>query len=262
MFTRSQEGMHLKSPKEIQALAESNRLVAEVMQGVKHLIDVGAIPKEIDRWVEKAIRERGGTPAFKGYRGFPASVCFSVNEKVVHGIPDHTPLRDGDICSLDIGVLYEGFYGDMARTYPVGNVQPEILKLIRVAHESLDDGIRAFQDGNRLHDISAAVQTRAESAGYSVVRDFVGHGIGRNLHEDPQVPNFGRSGTGVRLRVGLALAIEPMLNLGTHEVEVLEDNWTVVTRDRKASVHVEDTVVLTEEGPKILTRLPEAAPVA
>jgi methionyl aminopeptidase len=248
--------MQLKSSLEIKALAESNRLVAEVMRGVAERIRPGAIPKEIDRWVESEIRTRGGVPAFKGYRGFPASVCFSVNEKVVHGIPDRTPLKEGDVCSIDIGVLYRGFYGDMARTIPVGRVSQEAQRLIRVAREALDAGISAFQVGNRLHDISAAIQAHAEDAGFSVVRDFVGHGIGRDLHEDPQVPNFGTAGTGPRLRVGLALAIEPMLNVGTYEVEVLQDEWTVVTRDRKLSVHVEDTVVLTEEGPVVLTRLP------
>ncbi len=248
--------VQLKSKLEIEALAESNRLVAEIMDGIENRLKVGAIPKEIDSWVEETIRLRGGVPAFKGYRGFPASVCFSVNEKVVHGIPDRTPVKDGDVCSIDVGVLYEGFYGDMARTFPVGNVRPEVRRMIGVAHQALDAGIQEFRLGNRLHDISAAIQKHAEGGGYSVVRDFVGHGIGRSLHEDPQVPNFGRSGTGPRLRVGLALAIEPMLNMGTHEVEVLRDAWTVVTRDRKLSVHVEDTVVLTEEGPRILTRFP------
>jgi methionyl aminopeptidase len=248
--------MYLKSASEIEALAASNRLVAEVMRGVAGQIRVGAIPKEIDSWVEAEIRSRGGEPAFKGYRGFPASVCFSVNEKVVHGIPDRTPLKKGDVCSLDIGVKLDGFYGDMARTFPVGEVSKEAQRLIRVAQESLDAGIAAFKPGNRLHDISAAVQAKAEAAGFGVVRDFVGHGIGRALHEDPQVPNFGKAGTGPRLRVGLALAIEPMINAGTYEVEVLDDAWTVVTKDRKLSVHVEDTVVLTEEGPRILTRLP------
>lgn len=238
-------------------MAESNRLVAEVMRGVERMIEPGAIPIEIDQWVEQEIRSRGAVPAFKGYRGFPASVCFSVNERVVHGIPDRTPLKSGDVCSIDIGVCYNGFYGDMARSFPVGKVSPEARKLIETTQESLDAGIRQFQVGNRLHDISSAVQKVADREGYGVVREFVGHGIGRSLHEDPQVPNFGRAGTGPRLRVGLALAIEPMLNLGTHEVEVLDDGWTVVTRDRKLSIHVEDTVVLTEEGPRILTRFPD-----
>lgn len=249
--------MQLKSESEIEALAESNRLVAEVMRGVERMIEPGAIPIEIDHWVEEEIRSRGAVPAFKGYRGFPASVCFSVNERVVHGIPDRTPLKSGDVCSIDIGVCYNGFYGDMARSFPVGKVSPEARKLIETTQESLDAGIRQFQVGNRLHDISSAVQKVADREGYGVVREFVGHGIGRSLHEDPQVPNFGRAGTGPRLRVGLALAIEPMLNLGTHEVEVLDDGWTVVTRDRKLSIHVEDTVVLTEEGPRILTRFPD-----
>lgn len=248
--------MYLKSASDIEALAASNRLVAEVMAGVGRRIEVGAIPIEIDQWVEAEIRSRGAIPAFKGYRGFPASVCFSVNEKVVHGIPDRRPLVEGDVCSIDIGVLYGGFYGDMARTFPVGKVSPQADRLIRVAREALDAGIAEFRAGNRLFDISAAVQERAEAEGYGVVRDFVGHGIGRALHEDPQLPNFGKRGTGPRLRVGLALAIEPMLNAGTHEVEVLSDDWTVVTKDRKLSVHVEDTVVLTEEGPRILTRVP------
>lgn len=247
--------MLLKSKSEIEALAESNRLVAEVMKGVGERLVVGALPKEIDRWVEKEIRSRGGTPAFKGYRGFPASVCFSVNERVVHGIPDRTPLKSGDVCSIDIGVLYRGFYGDMARTFAVGKVHPDAERLIRAAHGALDAGIAQFKVGNRLYDISAAIQAKAEEGGYGIVRDYVGHGIGRSLHEDPQLPNFGKAGTGPRLRVGLALAIEPMLNLGTHEVQVLEDAWTVVTKDRRISVHVEDTVVLTEQGPRNLTRL-------
>ncbi len=247
--------MLLKSKSEIAALAESNRLVAEVMKGVGERLVAGALPKDIDRWVEKEIRSRGGEPAFKGYRGFPASVCFSVNERVVHGIPDRTPLKSGDVCSIDIGVLYRGFYGDMARTFAVGKISPDAERLIRVAHNALDAGIAQFQAGNRLYDISAAIQAKADEGGYGIVRDYVGHGIGRSLHEDPQLPNFGKAGTGPRLRVGLALAIEPMLNLGTHEVQVLDDAWTVVTKDRRISVHVEDTVVLTEQGPRNLTRI-------
>jgi methionyl aminopeptidase len=247
--------VQLKSESEVARLVESNRLVATVMREIASEIVPGAIPKEIDRKVEKAIRSRGGVPAFKGYRGFPASICFSINETVVHGIPNGTPLKSGDICSIDIGVKLGDFFGDMARTFCVGKVSPEARKLIGATQESLDLGIEQFREGNRLFDISAAIQRRAEKNGYGIVRDFVGHGIGRSLHEDPQLPNFGKAGTGPRLRVGMALAIEPMFNLGTHEVEVLEDKWTVVTKDRKLSVHIEDTVVLTAKGPKILTRL-------
>jgi len=247
--------MLLKSESEIEKLEESNRLVSAVMSGVRDRIVPGAIPKEIDRWVEKEIRKHKAVPAFKGYRGFPASVCFSVNETVVHGIPNGRPLIEGDVCSIDIGVLLNGFYGDMARTFPVGKISKQARRLLRVAEQALAIGIQQFKEGNRLHDISAAIQTKAEENGYGVVRDFVGHGIGRSLHEDPQVPNFGKAATGPRLKVGLALAIEPMLNQGTHEVEVLDDSWTVVTLDRKLSVHVEDTVVLAKDGPRILTGL-------
>jgi methionyl aminopeptidase len=247
--------VQLKSKSEIEALAASNRLVAEVMREAERLIRPGAIPLEIDRAVEKEIRSRGAIPAFKGYRGFPASVCFSVNEAVVHGIPGKTPLKEGDICSLDIGVKYGDFFGDMARTFPVGEIPDEARRLIQATQESLDLGIGQFREGNRLFDISAAIQARGDRDGYGIVQSFVGHGIGRNLHEEPQVPNFGRPGTGPRLRVGLVLAIEPMFNLGTHEVVELDDRWTVVTADRKLSVHIEDTVALTEEGPRILTRI-------
>jgi len=247
--------VRLKSKREIELLAESNRLVAEVMRVSEKQVRKGAIPKEIDRMVEKEIRSRGAVPAFKGYRGFPASICFSRNEQVVHGIPDNTPLRNGDICSVDVGVKLGEFYGDMARTFTIGEVSEEARRLIRAAEESLNLAIEQFREGNRLFDISAAIQARAEADGYGVVRAYVGHGIGRDLHEEPQVPNFGRAGTGPRLRIGMALAIEPMFNLGTGEVEELEDRWTVVTKDRKVSVHVEDTVVLTEEGPRVLTRL-------
>jgi methionyl aminopeptidase len=204
---------------------------------------------------EEFIIGEGAIPAFKGYRGYPATLCTSVNEEVVHGIPSaRRRLEEGDIIGIDVGAIVEGFYGDAAVTLPVGRVSEEAARLMRVTEASLTAGLAQVRAGNRLSDISHAVQTVAEDAGYSVVTDFVGHGIGRNLHEDPQVPNFGKPGEGPRLREGLVLAIEPMVNIGGHEVEVLSDRWTVVTRDKSLSAHFEHTIAITPDGPKVLTR--------
>ena len=245
----------LKSQDEIKRMADSCRIVAEVLDGIKEHVAVGVTTKELDDYVESFILSRSAKPAFKGYRGYPASVCTSVNEEVVHGIPSSRKLKDGDIICLDIGVLFRGFYGDAAITLPVGNISAEAKKLISVTEQSLQAGIEKAIVGNRLFDISSAVQQCVESEGFSVVRNFVGHGIGRNLHEDPQVPNFGKAGEGAKLVEGMTLAIEPMVNAGGWEVSVLDDGWTAVTRDRSLSAHFEHTVAITKNGYNVLTKL-------
>jgi len=245
----------LKSQDEIKRMADSCRIVAEVLDGIKEHVAVGVTTKELDDYVESFILSKSAKPAFKGYRGYPASVCTSVNEEVVHGIPSSRKLKDGDIICLDIGVLFRGFYGDAAITLPVGNISAEAKKLISVTEQSLQAGIEKAIVGNRLFDISSAVQQCVESEGFSVVRNFVGHGIGRNLHEDPQVPNFGKAGEGAKLVEGMTLAIEPMVNAGGWEVSVLDDGWTAVTRDRSLSAHFEHTVAITKNGYNVLTKL-------
>jgi len=213
---------------------------------------------ELDSLAEDFILSRGGTPAFKGYGSpdnpFPATLCTSVNEEVVHGIPGRRKLMEGDVISVDVGVLKGGWYGDAARTFAVGAVTPEVERLLRITEESLDRGIAAMGSGNRVHDISAAVQEHVEAAGFSVVRDLCGHGVGKDLHEEPSVPNFGKRGTGAALVEGMTLAIEPMVNTGVWQVNVLEDGWTVVTRDGKPSAHFEHTVALVNGKPEILTQ--------
>ncbi|NLY29920.1 MAG: type I methionyl aminopeptidase, partial [Firmicutes bacterium] len=214
----------------------------------------GITTASLDALAEEFIRDHNAIPAFKGYNGYPASICVSVNEEVVHGIPGARVLKGGDIVSIDIGVVVDGFYGDMARTYPVGEISEEAKRLISVTETALKKGIAAAVVGNRISDIGHAVQSCVEAHGMSVVRDFVGHGIGRNMHEEPQIPNFGRPGYGPRLKPGMVLAIEPMVNVGGWEVVVLSDNWTVVTADRSLSAHFEDTVAVTEGGPLVLTQ--------
>ncbi len=236
-------------------MSESCRLVAETLEGIKKRVVPGITTAEIDQYAEARIREKGAQPAFKGYRGYPATVCASINEQVVHGIPSGKKLKNGDILSLDIGVFFDGFYGDAAITVPVGTVSSEVMNLIKVTEESLCAGIAMAVPGNRLSDISNAIQGRAESGGYSVVRNFVGHGIGRELHEDPQIPNFGRPGEGPRLVEGMTLAIEPMVNAGGWEVKVLKDGWTAITKDGSLSAHFEHTVAITKKGHLILTKL-------
>ncbi|MBC8412483.1 MAG: type I methionyl aminopeptidase [Nitrospira sp.] len=245
----------LKSQDEIKRMSESCRLVAETLEGIKKRVVPGITTAEIDQYAEARIREKGAQPAFKGYRGYPATVCASINEQVVHGIPSGKKLKNGDILSLDIGVFFDGFYGDAAITVPVGTVSSEVMNLIKVTEESLCAGIAMAVPGNRLSDISNAIQGRAESGGYSVVRNFVGHGIGRELHEDPQIPNFGRPGEGPRLVEGMTLAIEPMVNAGGWEVKVLKDGWTAITKDGSLSAHFEHTVAITKKGHLILTKL-------
>jgi methionyl aminopeptidase len=255
-----------KSGPELETMRQSSRIVAQILDELEPLVKPGIRTRDLDLYAEKRTRELGAVPAFKGYREYPASVCVSVNEEIIHGIPSGRILQDGDIVSLDFGVLFEGFYGDAAITVPVGRVSPEAQKLIDAARTAFFKGFEQVVEGNRLSDISAAVQRSVEAEGYSVIRQFVGHGIGRSLHEDPQVPNFGASGRGPKLKPGMTLAIEPMIAAGDWEVEVQEDGWTAVTKDRSLSAHYEHTVALTAEGPEILSarkgdaaRLPTSA---
>ena len=244
----------LKSPEEIEKMAESCRIVADTMEAIKLMVKPGVTTEDVENFADTFIRELGGVPAFKGYRGFPGSICTSVNDEVIHGIPTKRSLQEGDILSIDLGVYREGFYGDGAVTIPVGKIAPAVERLLKVTEESLYIGIRNAIVGNRVSDISYAIQRHVESNGFSVVRAFVGHGIGRELHEDPQIPNFGLPGRGPRLREGMTLAIEPMVNMGSHEVFVLDDGWTAVTSDGKPSAHFEHTVLITNEKPRILTK--------
>ncbi len=245
----------LKTPQEIELIAKASRVVALTIAFLRERVKPGITTADLDRWAEDFIVREGARPAFKGYRGYPATLCTSVNEEVVHGIPSpRKRLEEGDIIGVDVGAIVEGYHGDAAVTLPVGEISEEAAQLIRVTEEALAAGLAQVNVGNRLSDVSHAIQSVAEGGGYSVVTDFVGHGIGRNLHEDPQVPNFGKPGEGPRLKEGLVLAIEPMVNVGGSAVEVLEDRWTVVTRDRKLSAHFEHTIALTVDGPKVLTR--------
>ena len=243
----------LKSQDEVRTMARPNEIVAGAHQRVREALRPGLTTGELDRLVEDFIRGQGGVPAFKGYRGFPASVCASVNEEVVHGIPGSRVLEVGEIIGVDIGVKARGFYGDAAQTLAVGEPSAEAEDLMKVTREALYAGIEQVRVGGRVGDISFAVQSHVEKAGYSVVRSLVGHGIGRSMHEDPQVPNFGSRGKGPELKPGMAIAIEPMVNAGGPDVDVLDDQWTVVTRDGSLSAHFEHTVVVTEDGPVILT---------
>lgn len=245
----------LRRPDEIEKLRACNIIVAEILMELKRRTVEGVTTLELDRLSEEMALLRGAKPAFKGYRGYPFSLCVSVNEEVVHGLPSQRVLKKGDIVSLDFGVFHRGYYGDAAVTLPVGEVSPEAERLMRVTEESLYLGIDQARVGNRLGDISAAIQTHVEGAGFSVVRDFVGHGIGKNMHEDPQIPNYGTRGRGILLKEGMVLAIEPMVNAGTYAVRVKPDGWTVVTEDGCLSAHFEHSVVITETGPDILSRL-------
>lgn len=242
-----------KSKRELEKMRAAGRLVGLVLAHLRSLVKPGVSTLEIDREAEKMIRDAGALPTFKGYNGFPYSICASVNEQIVHGFPSKYVLQEGDIFSIDCGVTLEGFVGDTATTVPVGQVDEELLKLIRVTEECLERGILQCRAGNHLGDIGWAVQQHAEGNGYSVVRDYVGHGIGRRMHEDPQIPNYGRPGLGPKIKNGYVFAIEPMLNLGSHFTKVLADGWTVVTLDGKPSAHAEHTIAITEEGPEVLT---------
>lgn len=245
--------IELKTAQDIEKLRCAGRLVADALQELKKLVEPGITTIELDRYAEEFFRKNGAFPAFKGYRGYPANICVSVNQEVVHGIPSKRRLQEGDIVGIDLGCLKEGFYGDAAMTFSVGRIDEKSRKLLKVTEEALKRGIEKVQDGNRLNDISSAIQEHVERNGFSVVRDFVGHGIGRKLHEEPQVPNFGKAGTGLRLKAGMVLAIEPMVNEGTWEVRVADDNWTVLTKDGQLSAHFENVVAVTPNGPDILT---------
>jgi len=244
----------LKSPEEIEKMSKAGRIVAEVLDAIKGIIQAGITTKEVENFAEERVIALGGKSAFKGYKGYPASICTSINEQVVHGIPSSYKLKDGDIISIDLGVYYAGFYGDGAVTIPVGKLDDQTANLLRVTEESLYLGIENAIVGNRVSDISYPIQKHVEKNGFSVVRSFVGHGIGRELHEEPQVPNYGTPGNGPRLREGMTLAIEPMVNAGAFEVKVLEDGWTAITSDGKRSAHFEHTVLITLDKPRILTK--------
>jgi len=245
----------LKSRSEIEKMRKSNTIVAVILEELRKKIRPGVKTIELDRLSEELALKKGARPAFKGYRGYPYSLCASVNSEVVHGMPSDKELKEGDIVSLDFGILNDGYYGDAAVTVPVGEITPAAKRLLRVTEEALYRGIAEVKAGNRIGDISAAIQGHVEAAGYSVVRDLVGHGIGKSLHEDPQVPNYGTSGRGVELKPGMVFAIEPMVNEGTYRVEILRDGWTVVTADGKLSAHFEHSVAITENGPVILSRI-------
>lgn len=246
----------LKSPREIELMAKAGYVTAGALQVVKEAIAPGISTGELDRLVEEFFQKQGAIPAFKGYRGFPASICTSLNNQVVHGIPsDKVILQQGDILSVDVGAIVDGYVGDAAVTYPVGEISPTAAKLIAVTERALSEGIERAVEGNHLSDISAAIQQWVEANGFSVVRDLVGHGIGQNMHEEPSIPNYGRPGYGPRLQPGMVFAIEPMVTAGKYHVRTLADDWTVVTADGKLSAHFEHTVAITPQGPRILTTL-------
>ena len=247
------DGISLKTPAELQIMRNAGRVVAGLLRLLEKEARPGVTTLSLDEIAEEFIRSQGAEPAFKGYYGFPASICASVNEEVVHGIPGPRVLIEGDVAGIDVGVKLRGFYSDAARTFAIGRVDIQSQRLIDVTREALSAGIAQAVAGARLSDISWAVQSTAEPKGFSVVRQFVGHGIGRNLHEEPQVPNFGKPGKGPVLQVGMTLAIEPMLNAGSSEVEILKDGWTVVTKDRKRSGHFEQTIFVGEDKAEIVT---------
>ena len=244
----------IKTEPELDLMRQSGGILRDCFNEIKGTIRPGVTTAELDRLAEEYIRSRDAVPAFKGYMGYPASLCASINEQVVHGIPGPRELEEGDIVGIDMGVLRKGFYSDATRSYMIGEADEEARRLLEVTWESLELGIDKARAGNHLSDISHAIQAHAEEHGYSVVRVLVGHGIGRKMHEEPQIPNFGPPGRGPLLKAGMVLAIEPMINVGTHDVLTLKDNWTFVTVDGKLSCHFEDTVAVTENGPEIMTR--------
>ncbi|MFZ9595056.1 MAG: type I methionyl aminopeptidase [Bdellovibrionia bacterium] len=244
----------LKSPREIEQMRKAGQVVAKILAEMVAMVAPGISTAELDRYAESRCKELKVKPAFKGYHGFPATLCSSINNEIVHGIPSaQRILKEGDVIGLDFGVSLDGWFGDSARTVAVGKIAPEVQNLLSVTEESLRLGIEQCRAGNRIFDIGHAVQNYVERFGYGVVREFVGHGIGRALHEEPQVPNYGPKGKGILLKVGMVLAIEPMVNAGSHEVKVLKDGWTAVTVDHSWSAHFEHTVAITEKGPEILT---------
>ncbi|MBQ1231433.1 MAG: type I methionyl aminopeptidase [Clostridia bacterium] len=247
----------LKTSRELAIMKEACIISAGALQTVAKAVEPGVSTAELDRLAEEYIRSKGAVPNFKNYQGYPATACISINNEVIHGIPSKQRiLKEGDIVSVDLGAMYEGYHGDNAATFAVGDVSPEAKRLMDVTRESLYEGINAARPGGRIGDISHAVQSYVEANGFSVVRQFVGHGVGTKLHEDPEVPNFGKAGHGFRLMPGMTLAIEPMVNAGDYQVRVLKDGWTTVTSDGSLSAHFEHTVVITEDGPKIMTVAP------
>jgi methionyl aminopeptidase len=248
--------IELKSPSQLEMMRDAGRIAAEVLEELRGATRPGISTLDLDETARVAIHRRGGRPAFKGYRGFPGHICTSVNEEVVHGIPSARRLRPGDLVGIDVGVVLEGYYADAAITVPVGSITQQAADLLKVTEEALREGIAMATMAHRLSDISNAIQSTVESHGYSVVREFVGHGIGTQLHEPPQIPNYGAPGFGPPLKVGMVLAIEPMVNQGGSAVKVLPDGWTAVTRDGSLSVHFEHTVAVTEGEPEILTQCP------
>lgn len=247
--------IYIKSDAEIKAMGRSGKIVAETLAKLEEVVKPGITTKELDKIAEEYILSCGARPSFKGHYGFPATICTSINEEVVHGIPGGRVLQEGDIISIDCGAFFGGYHGDAARTFPVGRINEEAKRLIEVTRDSFFEGIKYAVIGNRIGDISHAVQTYAESNGFSVVRDYVGHGIGKKMWEEPPVPNFGKPGKGPKLVKGLVIAVEPMINAGTYEVNELSDGWTVLTRDNKISAHYENTIAILDNGPKILTIL-------
>ncbi len=247
----------LKTPGELDLMDEANAIVQRVLDGIDERVAPGVTTAELDSWAEAIIREAGAVPAFLNYKGFPATLCTALNDVIVHGIPDSRPLEAGDIIGFDCGVIYKGYYGDSARTYAVGEVAEGAATLMRVTRESLELAVQQVRPGSRLGDIGHAVQSHVEKHGFSVVRQFVGHGVGTSLHEDPQVPNFGRPGRGLRLKPGMVLAIEPMVNSRSDKVSMDADGWTARTKDGGLSAHFEYSVAVTSEGPRILGVAPE-----
>lgn len=245
----------IKSPLEIEKLRRAGRKTAVVMAGLESMIKPGVTALELDRQAAELIAREGAKAAFKGYRGYPASICVSFNETVVHGVPRDRALKEGDIVGIDLGLVFDGFFGDMAKTFMIGQVEESVAQLVRVTQGALDKGIEQCVRDRRLGDVSHAIEKWVTQHGFTVVKDFVGHGIGTKLHEDPSIPNYGKPGTGPKLCVGMVLALEPMVNQGREEVRVLADGWTAVTKDGKPSAHFEHTVAITEGGPEILTRL-------
>jgi len=243
----------LKTPHEIELMRDAGQILRKIIQKLSVHAAPGSTTQEIDQYAAALIREEGATAAFKGYRGFPANICISINEEVVHGIPSTRKIKLGDIVSLDLGLSYRGYFADTAVTLAIGKIKPMVRKLLRVTKEALFKGIKQAYPGKYLGDISYSIQRHVETNGFSVVRQFVGHGIGRKLQEEPEVPNFGRPKQGAVLKAGMVLAIEPMVNMGNWEVDVLDDDWTVVTKDKLPSAHFEHTVAITEHGPEVLT---------
>ena len=251
---RTERAISIKSAQELKVLREAGRILASIIEELKRSLKSGISTKTIDLEAEAIIRHRGVKPAFKDYRGFPGCICISLNEQVVHGVPGNRIIQEGDIVSLDVGIIHQGYYSYTAVTVGIGNIKPELQQLLDVTAHSLFKGIEQARVNNHLSDISHAVQRYVEANGFSVVREFVGHGIGRQLHEDPEIPNFGAPHQGPILREGMVFAIEPMVNVGSWQTKILEDGWTVVTQDKQPSAHFEHTIAITNNGPEILTK--------